>query len=170
MIKAWSKTQAIIAKTSAESELYSLVKGACEGLGACTPLRDFGEANPRVRLHIDASAAKGIVERKGLGKVRHIEVDVLWLQEQYARRLVPLQKCLGTDNVADMLTKHISANTIQHYSSSLAVEYPDGRSSIAQKLHSVDVASNHRTNANADIDSIAAKQECLDNASGRYSD
>ena len=78
LIKAWSKTQAIIAKSSAESELYALVKGACESLGTCTLLRDFGEANPRVRLHIDASAAKGIVERKGLSKVRHIDVDVLW--------------------------------------------------------------------------------------------
>jgi hypothetical protein len=68
LIKAWSKTHAIIAKSSAESELYALVKGACESLGTCTLLRDFGEANPQVRLHVDASAAKGTVERKGLSK------------------------------------------------------------------------------------------------------
>ena len=34
------------------------------------------------RVHVDASAAKNIVEREGLGKVRHIEVDLLWIQEQ----------------------------------------------------------------------------------------
>ena len=30
-IKTWSKTQAVIAKSSAESELYGAVRGACEG-------------------------------------------------------------------------------------------------------------------------------------------
>ena len=30
-IKAWAKTQSVIAKSSAESELYSVVKGATEG-------------------------------------------------------------------------------------------------------------------------------------------
>ena len=32
-IKAWSKTQAAPAKSSAESELYSVVEGATAGLG-----------------------------------------------------------------------------------------------------------------------------------------
>ena len=140
LVKAWSKTQAVIAKSSAESELYAIVKGSCEGLGVCTLLKDFGETQPQARIHIDAFAAKGIVERRGLGKLRHIEVDVLWLQEQYARRLVPLHKCLDTDNVADMLTKHIAAPTIRHYSDALAIDYPEGRSSIAQKLHSMGLA------------------------------
>ena len=31
-IKTWSKTQAVIAKSSAESELYGVVRGACEGI------------------------------------------------------------------------------------------------------------------------------------------
>ena len=33
---------------------------------------------------MDASAAIGMAQRVGLNKVRHIEVDVLWLQEQMA--------------------------------------------------------------------------------------
>lgn len=33
LIKSWSKTQAVLAKSSAESELYGVVKCACEGLG-----------------------------------------------------------------------------------------------------------------------------------------
>ena len=73
LIKAWSKTQAILAKSSAESELYAVVKGACEGLGISTLLKDFGEVNPHVRMHLDATAADGIIERRGLNKLRHIE-------------------------------------------------------------------------------------------------
>ena len=42
-ITAWSKTQAVIAKSSAESELYGVVRGACEGLGTMTLCKDLGE-------------------------------------------------------------------------------------------------------------------------------
>ena len=42
-IKAWSKTQSIIAKSSAESELYGVIKGSSETLGLATMARDFGE-------------------------------------------------------------------------------------------------------------------------------
>ena len=89
LIKAWSKTQSILAKSSAESELYGVVKGACEGLGVSTLLKDFGETSPTIRMHVDAIAAKGIIERRGLNKLRHIGMDIRWLQEQEARQLLP---------------------------------------------------------------------------------
>ena len=31
---------------------------------------------------IDAAAALGILERQGVGRVRHLDISVLWLQEQ----------------------------------------------------------------------------------------
>ena len=46
-------------------------------------------------MHLDATAAIGIIERHGLNKVRHIETDVLRLQEREARRILPLTKVLG---------------------------------------------------------------------------
>ena len=69
LIKAWSKTQAVLAKGSAESELHGVVKGACEGLGVNTLLRDLGQYEPNIRMHLDATAARGIIERKDLSKV-----------------------------------------------------------------------------------------------------
>ena len=83
--KVWSKTQSVIATSSANSDLYGVVKGACEGLGAATLLKYLGVAGVKARMHLDATAAKGIIEGRGLNKVRHIETDVLWLQEQEAR-------------------------------------------------------------------------------------
>ena len=64
-IKAWAKTQAVIAKSSAESELYSVVKGATEGLGLITLYKDMG-SEVGVKLNLDATAAKGILERQGI--------------------------------------------------------------------------------------------------------
>ena len=50
-----------------------------------------------INLLLDATAAKGILERSGLSKVRHIDVNHLWLQEQCARKIVPLTKVDGTE-------------------------------------------------------------------------
>ena len=83
-IKAWAKTQSIVAKSSAESELYGIVKASCEALGLLTQLKEPGR-EMSARVHVDANAAKGIVERAGLDRVRHIDVNVLWLQEQEVR-------------------------------------------------------------------------------------
>ena len=77
VLKTWSKTQTVIAKSSAESELYAIVRAPTEALGLLTCFKDVGTAVVDSRVHVDASAAKGIVEREGLGKVRHIEVDLL---------------------------------------------------------------------------------------------
>ena len=41
-LKAWSKTQSIIAKSSGESELFGVIKGSAEGLGLITLAKDFG--------------------------------------------------------------------------------------------------------------------------------
>ena len=42
LVRTYSKSQATIAKSSAESELYALVRASAEGLGIATLLSDFG--------------------------------------------------------------------------------------------------------------------------------
>ena len=80
-IHSWSKTQGTIAQSSAESELISTVRSATEGIGLVSLGRDLG-IEVLIRLHVDASAALGIVERRGVGRVRHLDVGSLWIQEQ----------------------------------------------------------------------------------------
>ena len=98
LIRTYSKTQATIANNSGESGLYALVRASAEGLGMATLLSDFGAVDPRVSIGMDASAAIGIAQRNGLNKVRHVEVDILWLQEQMARRILPIGKIPGPQN------------------------------------------------------------------------
>ena len=77
-------------------------------------------------MHFDATAAKGTIERRGLNKVRHIETDVLWLQEQEARRILPLTKVLGTETLADLMTKNLTAGAIQAYCTKRKLRYAEG--------------------------------------------
>ena len=135
-IKTWSKTQAVIAKSSAESELYGVVRGACEGLGMKTLLKDLGE-DIQIRLNLDATAAKGILERQGIAKIRHIDVNVLWLQEQCAKKLVPLVKVPGEENPADLMTKHLVGPVIAKHLKCMNLTYTIGRAKKAAQLHGV---------------------------------
>ena len=93
----WSKTQAVVTKGSVESELYGVVRGACEGLGMKALCADVG-SKVGIRLELAATAAKGILDRHGLAKVRHIDVNCQWLQEQCANQIVPLTRIPGEIN------------------------------------------------------------------------
>ena len=68
LVKSWSKDQPIIALSSGEAELYAANFGAAQGLGLCSMARDLG-VEMDLNILIDASAAMGIINRQGLGKV-----------------------------------------------------------------------------------------------------
>ena len=75
-IKTWSSTQDISALSSGEAEYYGLVRGASQAIGIRSMLYDLG-VDTDIDINTDASAAKGIASRKGVGRVRHIEVHQL---------------------------------------------------------------------------------------------
>ena len=58
---------------SADAELYAMVHGGSEGLGARAMGLEFG-LSLVPHLHVYASAAIGIAQGHGLGNVRHIDV------------------------------------------------------------------------------------------------
>ena len=150
LIKAYSKTQAVVAKSSGESELYGVVRASTEALGISTLLEDFGLEGVRVRVGMDANAAIGIVQRSGLNKLRHVELDVLWVQEQQARRLLPIRKVPGPENPSDMMTKNVTQLQIDQYVNFLNLRYEDGRATIAQQLHYMEVKDSRYSDVRAD--------------------
>ena len=96
-VRSYSKTQNTIAQSSAESELIGTVKAATEALGIVSLCNDLGIL-VSARLHVDASAAIGILDRKGVGRVRHLDIGMLWMQENRLRRVLVIQKVVGTVN------------------------------------------------------------------------
>ena len=121
-VKTWSKTQNVIATSSGEAELYAATKCSSEVLGVRSMARDLG-MDLCAELRVDANATIGILSRRGLGKLRHIEVSELWLQELVKDKRIKLNKVLGTNNPADMMTKFLSGEEIQCYMSKLGFEF-----------------------------------------------
>jgi hypothetical protein len=103
-VKSWSSTQASVAQSSGEAEYYSLARAAAEGLGVQALMQDLGWAAV-VRVWVDSSAAKSIASRIGLGKIRHMEVKFLWIQEKVKNKKIQIRKIRGDSNPADNLTK-----------------------------------------------------------------
>ena len=59
----------------------------------------------KIKISTDASAAKGITARRGAGKIRHIEVSHLWVQDKVRKGEIIIAKIDTKDNLADALTK-----------------------------------------------------------------
>ena len=66
-----------------------------------------------IRVQTDASAAVGIACRIGVGKVRHIEVNQLRLQEKVYDGKIKLEKINTEDDLADALTKPVDAKHLE---------------------------------------------------------
>ena len=103
-VKSWSKRQATIALSSGEAEYVAIVKAVAEALGLQSLARDLGEDVP-VFVLTDSAAARGIANRVGLGKIRHLDTRLLWLQELVRDGRVRVRRVRGDSNPADHLTK-----------------------------------------------------------------
>ena len=104
LLKSWSSTQGTVAMSSGEAEYYAMVKAAAEGLGIQALAKDLG-LQLKLRLWVDSTAAKAIVSRIGLGKVRHMEVKYLWAQQAHKDGRFDVHKIAGEKNPADISTK-----------------------------------------------------------------
>ena len=81
MLTQWSRTQHVISLSSAEAELHALCTCATEGLALKNICVEMG-LEMYFELLTDSSAAKGIVMRQGAGKVKHLDIKSLWIQER----------------------------------------------------------------------------------------
>ena len=114
-VKTWSATQHAIALSSAEAELYAMVEGVTRAKGLVTLAQELGFSglSSVLRLGTDSSAAKSFVCRRGLGKMRHLQIRDLWLQKEVADGLLEVEKLAGIENPADLMTKVLGIGDIQ---------------------------------------------------------
>ena len=105
-IKHWSTTQGVIALSSAEAELYGIIKATVQGMGLQSVAPDLGE-DLSMEVHTDSSAAMGVCNRKGVGKVRYLDTNLLWVQDKLKQGSLVITKVQGEKNPADFSTKHL---------------------------------------------------------------
>ena len=139
VIKSWSTNQSVIALSSGEAEYYGLVKAASVSIGVKTIMKDMGvELSEPTIIKSDASAAIGIANRIGIGKVRHIEVNQLWLQEKVSKKEILIEKVSTENNLADALTKAVDARAIEKHIAGVGACVKIDRHRLAPKVEKAD--------------------------------
>ena len=140
MIKAWSKTQNSISLSSAEAELIAMVKLSTELLGLMNLARDL---NCRLhgRVWADSSAALAVVKRQGAGKLRHINISLLWAQEQEKLKKLVYEKVPGQDNPADLFTKGVGREKLQQFAWASGQVFLDGRAEAGLQVQGVGLSA-----------------------------
>ena len=79
-LKSWSSSQKNVTLSSAEAELLAAVKASGEALGMLQLMSSVG-VPMTASIMVDSSAALAVVARKGNGKLRHVRVGHLWVQQ-----------------------------------------------------------------------------------------
>ena len=132
MITSQSRTQATVALSSGEAELYAI------GLG-CRKVCSLGHyflnpnfpkmiKNVNIRIHTDSTAGKSMATRFGTSKkTKHVQLRFLFIQELVASGVVSIKKVAGTSNPSDVMTKYITKDVLQRHLMSLGITYPFGR-------------------------------------------
>ena len=89
----------------------------------------------KLRLWTDSSASKGVCSRQGLGKVRHLDVQDLWIQQRVRNGDFSLYKVKGDDNPGDSFTKaSLTSHRIETLLNMLSCNCRQGRAISAPAL------------------------------------
>ena len=74
-------------------------------------------------MYADSIAVLGIMQRTGNGKVRHLRVQSLWVQEVRSSGKIAYKKILGPFNPAHILTTHVPENMPDAHLKTLGIEF-----------------------------------------------
>ena len=105
-LKVWTKKQQVVSLSSGESELYAAVKAASEWLRIQSVAKDLG-ISCGLNLHLDASATMCLVNRRGPGKAKHVDMQHL---------------CTNV-NPADLMTKPLPRAKIEQLMSLMGYDF-----------------------------------------------
>ena len=117
-IRSWCSTQKFVTLSSAEAELMAAVRATTEAIGI-TQLADSWGVRAAASVLVDSSAALAVVGRKGNGKLRHVKVGHLWIQEKSDTGEIVYRKVRGECNPADLMTKYLPAHKVLEFSECL---------------------------------------------------
>ena len=117
-----------------EAECYAAVKGAAEGMAVQSMLAGLG-LKVTIEVHTDSSACRGICNRHGLGRLRHLDVALPWLQQRVQSGKIILRRIAGSVNPADLFTKHLARAEIIMHSGRLGFCTVSGRTTQVDTAH-----------------------------------
>ena len=132
-VKSWSSTQKSVTLSSGEAELVAAVKLSTELLGVIQLMKDWG-MDMEGKVMVDSAAAIGVVNRRGNGKLRHVKVGMLWIQERVEEGELKIEKVKGENNPADLMTKYLAVKKVDQFMEDISQSFEEGRADTSLKV------------------------------------
>ena len=105
-VMTYARQQTIVSTSSCEAETNGLASGLAEALGMRS-LRLELKQNYSICIRSDSIAARALTMRSGLGRCKHLDIKLLWIQEVATRPYVKIKPVTSQDNLADLGTKFL---------------------------------------------------------------
>ena len=124
LIHFQSTRQKRVAPSSCKAETIAATFILSEAVFLKGLLERILRQKPKLVMCSDSSSSKQLIARKGLGKARHLDVDLLWIQR--IKGLV-IKATTGKDNPTDLGTKSLSREKIRKFMTTIGYigDYPD---------------------------------------------
>ena len=112
LLSAGARTQSVIAHSSCEAEYIAATAATCEAKYIQALFLTCGQ-HVNIHLRSDSSGTIGVASRRGLQRLRHLDVRFLWLQAETANKNVRISKVPGPENVAGANTKPTDRRSLE---------------------------------------------------------
>ena len=119
-VLTFPRTQQTIAHSAAEAELNAIISGSCESLGIKLLLEEM-KREVSIELRSDSTSGISIASRLGQGRLKHLELRQLAIQEWVKRRLLKLSKVDTAHNHSDILTKNLPPKCHEYHRDALGI-------------------------------------------------
>ena len=114
VVYSYSRRQKVVSLSSGEAEYYAAASGASEGVYLKNIVQFLTGKPVRLVLRCDSQAARGMIQRQGVqGRVKHISLKVLWLQDLCQSGILSITAVQTRYNLADIGTKSWTASRVR---------------------------------------------------------
>ena len=102
------RSQKSISLSSGESEFVAMVGGCSDGLLVRHLWMEMTKEELEMKVKSDSSAARAMVQRQGIGRVRHLDAALLWIQRKEKEKTLAVSPIPTELNCADIGTKSLT--------------------------------------------------------------
>ncbi|CAE7512900.1 unnamed protein product [Symbiodinium natans] len=107
------RTQKVVSLSSMESEWYAAISSTCQGVYLQAVIRFLTCEDCILVVRLDNAAARQFGHRQGVGRAKHIQGRLLWLQSWVQQKLVRLLAVPTALNLGDLSTKSLSSTRLR---------------------------------------------------------
>ena len=109
-----------VSTSSGEAEFGGMTTAASISIGISELLKELNDPCT-ITVCADSSTALSICNREGPGKVRHLAVKTLWIQELVRARILKVAKVPTANNLADIGTKALGSARLRFLATAIGM-------------------------------------------------